>query len=112
MKLNPETNGYWLIDVAEQGTYEIELHQWDKPANKALDASTARVQVGDITATAEVPPNATSIGFRMQLQKGPTRMQTWLRSDDGTERGAFYIYVKRIAEDLITATAIDGDLKE
>jgi arylsulfatase A-like enzyme len=93
---NPETNGYWVIDVAEAGSYEIELCQWDKPAEKTLDAATARVQIGEVQAEAEVPAGAASITLEMDLPAGQAKMQTWLRAKDGTERGAFFVYAKKL----------------
>lgn len=96
IRRNPVTNGYWMIDVAEAGTYELELFQWDRPANKVLDAVEARAAVGDVTAQADVPAGATSVKLQVELPKGPAKMQTWLREKGGTERGAFFVYAKKM----------------
>ena len=93
---NPVTNGYWMIDVAEAGNYEIELFQWDQPANKTLDAVKARAVIGDVAVEADVPAGATSVKLQMDLPKGPAKMQTWLREANGTERGAFFVYAKKL----------------
>jgi arylsulfatase A-like enzyme len=92
---NPVTNGYWMIDVAEAGKYELELFQWDKPAGKTLDAAAARVTVGEVQGEAQVPAGATSVKIEMDLPKGPAKMQTWLRDAKGVERGAFFVYAAK-----------------
>jgi hypothetical protein len=84
-----------MIEVAEAGTYELELFQWDRPAGKALDATVARVKVGEVEAQADVPAGATSVTLKMELPKGPAKMQTWLKAKNGKERGAFFVYAKK-----------------
>jgi hypothetical protein len=32
--------------------------------------------------------------FTAQLERGTAELQTWLFSQDGTERGAYYVYVE------------------
>ena len=93
---NPVTNGYWMIDVAEAGTYELELFQWDRPANKELDAVQARVSIGEAEARADVPAGASSVKLQMELPQGQAKMQTWLREANGTERGAFFVYARKM----------------
>ena len=93
---DPVGNGYWMIDVAEPGAYELELFQWDKPAGKKLDAATARVVVGDVAAQADVPAGATSVKLELELPAGPAKMQTWLKQSNGKERGAFFVYAKKL----------------
>ncbi|MCB1020980.1 MAG: arylsulfatase [Acidobacteria bacterium] len=93
---NPVTNGHWVIEVPVAGQYELELYQWDKPAEKTLDAISARAQVGDVKAEANVPAGATSVKLQMELPAGQTKMQTWLHAKDGTERGAFFVYAKKL----------------
>ncbi len=91
---NPATNGYWMIEVPEAGEYEFELFQWDKPAAKTLDASTARVAVGDQEATGKVESGAASAKLTLDLPAGKARLQTWLTGGDA-ERGAFFVYVTK-----------------
>jgi hypothetical protein len=71
------------------------MFQWDKPANKVLDATSARLAVGEVKAEAKVPSGATSVKFKLTLPKGPAKLQTWLREANGTERGAFFVYAYR-----------------
>ncbi len=93
---SPAVNGYWMIDVAEAGAYELELFQWDRPAQKELDAARARVVVGEIEADAEVPAGAASVTLQVELPKGPAKMQTWLTEAGGAQRGAFFVYAKKL----------------
>ena len=43
----------------------------------------------------------TAVLFRMRLKKGKTKMQTWFTDKDGTSRGAYYVYVKRLSEEEV-----------
>ncbi len=92
---NPKTNGYWMIEVPEAGRYRFELYQWDKPAEKKLDATTASVKVGDAEATAKVERGATSVPIELDLPAGEAKLETRLKGPSG-ERGAFYVYVTRL----------------
>ena len=92
----PAVNGTWNINVARDGTYEFDLYQRDKPAGFAIEASKASIRVGDVEAAAEVPPGASSVRFTLELPAGKTTMQTQLVAADGSTRGAFFVYAKRL----------------
>jgi arylsulfatase A-like enzyme len=91
----PQANGFWAIEVARAGKYEIALRQLPAEANTAIQADRARVKVGDVEADKPVPDGATSVTFTVELKAGKCRLQTWLSdSKKGVERGAFYVEVK------------------
>ena len=37
-----------------------------------------------------------AIVFRTSLRAGSARLQTWLTDENGTKRGAYYVYVTRV----------------
>ena len=64
---------------------------------KALSIATAKITVGEFTATAGPDEGNRSITFTVDLKKGPTELQTWLRDADGQEIcGAYYVTVTRL----------------
>jgi len=93
---NPLTNGYWDVEVEQAGVYELTLYQHDQPAEYPLDAVEARATIGVVEATASVEPGSASVTLVLSLPAGRARMQTWLKTKSGEERGAFFVYVKRI----------------
>ena len=106
MRKAAKANGFWAVQVACDGVYEFELRRWskelDKPINanipgaKAINAVRARLKVADVDTTMPVPSDVHSVAFRTRLKAGKTRVQTWFVDADGTSRGAYYLYVKRL----------------
>jgi arylsulfatase A-like enzyme len=90
-----DANGFWALDVARAGTYEITLRQQPTQAAFPIDATSARVKIGDAEHAKPVPPGATGVSFRVELGVGKTRLQTWLDGKDGRTRGAYYVELKR-----------------
>ena len=110
-------NGFWVLDVAETGTYEFTLRRWPLETGLALNASLppgeavdggkpqpagvsiqftkARIKVGDEELSAPVDPGQQDVKFTFDLEPGEFRMQTWLEDSEGTTRGAYYVYVTR-----------------
>lgn len=87
-------NGFWAIEVARGGQYEITLRQQPAAAPCPIQASTARLTVGGIDVTQPVATGAAAVTFRAELKAGKTRLKTWLTERDGDTRGAFYVEVK------------------
>ncbi len=92
----PAVNGTWNIQVTQAGTYEFELYQRDKPANFPIEAAEAMLRVGEMEQSAPVEPGASSVGFTMELSAGKTTLHSRFAAKDGSERGAFFIYAKRL----------------
>lgn len=90
-------NGHWEIEVARAGTYEFTLRRQPAEAAFPLGSPTARLRVGEMNASADVPEGATSVTLTLRLPSGPARMQTWL-ADAATSRsrGAFFVEVRRL----------------
>ena len=110
-----KANGFWAVHVARDGMYEFALRRWpvevDRPINaaipggKAISATNARLKIAPVSAFAEstgvdvskpISKDAHAVTFKVQLKAGKTRLQTWFTDDEGTSRGAYYVYVKRL----------------
>ena len=99
-------NGFWAVEVARDGTYEFALRRWpievDAPINaaipggKGIGATKARLEIADVDVSMPVSEDARAAVFQVSLKAGKTTLQTWLIDDDGTSRGAYYVYVKRL----------------
>jgi len=113
----PDANGFWAVD-ARAGRYKIELRRWPREAAAALGApyaleagnrettagraiegiEKARLRIGAIDRTIDVDATAPAATFDLRLPAGPAELQTWLISKDGSERGAYFVYVERIGK--------------
>jgi arylsulfatase A-like enzyme len=89
-------NGYWAVNVEQAGSYEVTLRRWPAQLDKPLEATMARVQVGEVSAELEVDAAATHASFKLDLPAGPARLQSWLSLPDGKQRGAFFVYIRRL----------------
>lgn len=92
----PAVNGTWNVQVTQPGTYEFELFQRDRPADYPIEAAEAGIKVGDAEGSVTIEGGATSAVIQLELPAGKTTMDTVFRTADGTERGAFYVYAKRL----------------
>jgi len=111
-------NGFWVVDVASEGTYEFSLRRWPEETGEPLNASLpktrpvpggdgypegvvinfvkARMRIGDQEKEKNVDKNAMDVKFRFELSPGITRLQTWLTDEDDVERGSYYVYIKKL----------------
>ena len=100
-----EANGFWAVDVARAGVYEIALRRWpieaDAPITaalakgKAIAATHARLKIGGVDETKPIPENAHAVTFEVRLKAGQTRLETWFVDEkSGKSRGAYYAYVR------------------
>ncbi|HAV62407.1 MAG TPA: N-acetylgalactosamine 6-sulfate sulfatase, partial [Verrucomicrobiales bacterium] len=90
-------NGYWMVDIAEAGEYEFTLRRQPRQAGFPLQATSARIQLGDANASTDVAEDARQATLTLKVPAGPARMQTWLRNEAaGKTRGAFFVEAKRL----------------
>lgn len=115
-------NGYWTIDVAQAGEYEVSLRRYpiesglkfsDSPAGytyedepglnsevpegKSIAFTTAKVRVGDeMSDEVAIDMNSEQVNVNVNLKKGKTRLWSYLSDESGNETGAYYAYVKRL----------------
>jgi arylsulfatase A-like enzyme len=101
-----KANGFWAVNVDRDGTYEFSLRRWpievDAPINapipggKAIRATGARLRIANVDMSRPVPKDAKEVTFRVKLNAGKTRLETWLADEKEGGRGAYYVYVKRL----------------
>ncbi|MEL6593849.1 MAG: sulfatase/phosphatase domain-containing protein, partial [Bacteroidota bacterium] len=106
-------NGDWAVEFAQSGTYEFELWRWPEesklaitaglpvkaavpggkpsPAGNALPIKQARLEIAGQSMQAEVPAEATSICFQMQVEAGPTMIKTYFEGEGDLRLGAYYV---------------------
>ncbi|VGO22691.1 arylsulfatase [Pontiella sulfatireligans] len=81
------TKGYWNLDVAQDGEYEIELRRWPEESDKtlidsmdgksekgAVPVAKVRLQVGDFDQTVDVKQEDKLVRFRVNLKRGATQL--------------------------------------
>ena len=118
--LNGAANtGFWNVKVAEAGTYTIELRRWprevDRPITaelpagqpvpgakafretpgKSIKPTKARVKIGDQIQEMKIPKDAKQVTFSIKLEAGPKQLRASFIDDQGTEHGAYFVYVQK-----------------
>lgn len=116
--MNGKANlGFWNVNVAEAGDYEVRLRRWPEtsglalnaklapgdpvPGTKAyrmtdgkkLDIRSASLEVGDVKQQQDVSGESTEVVFNMTLPAGKTRMTATFETAAGELFGAYYAYV-------------------
>ncbi len=89
-------NGFWAVDVSNAGKYAFTLRCRPAGVERPLQADTARIKIGGFETTQPIDADAASATLAVDLPAGPTELQTWLRSEDGSSRGAYYVEVRRL----------------
>jgi arylsulfatase B len=110
----PAANGFWAVE-ARAGRYTFELRRWPRELDLPLNAAytppagnrettpgraitgirKARLRIGAVDKTVDVDETKAAVTFTADLPAGPVELQTWLIGADGSERGAYYVYVRR-----------------
>ena len=92
---------YWAIEVEQGGEYEISLRRWPVEADKGINDGTygkafaynqARLRIGDVDETKEIPEGAKEVTFRVTLKKGVTKLAPTFIGADLTAT-PYYAYV-------------------
>ncbi|MDA1137845.1 MAG: arylsulfatase [Planctomycetota bacterium] len=94
IRTGPFNNGFWAVDVELSGNYVITLRRWPKQENKSVEAISAKLKIGDQEAEINAAEDATGVQFKLKLEKGPTKLETWLTTKDGKVRGAYFVEVE------------------
>jgi hypothetical protein len=95
---DPVANGYWSVEIERAGRYAITLRTRPEQVSHPISAERARLRVGEDEVESEAQPDSASITLSIDLPAGPARLQTWLMSPEGTERGAYFVTVERLRE--------------
>lgn len=88
-------NGAWAVTVVDKGTYVFELRHYPREADKPLEWTGAKIQVGETVTEQAVDPAAKFARFQFDLEPGDYDLQTWL-SDDDQSGGALFVYVSKL----------------
>jgi len=92
---------HWALEVERSGDYEISLRRWPVEADKGINDGTygkafsfkkARMRIGDIDETIEIPDGAKEVTFRVRLDKGITKLAP-VFIGGGLEATPYYAYV-------------------
>ncbi len=92
---------HWAIEVAQDGDYEISLRRWPVEADKAINDGTygkaysyqqARMLIGDVDITKDIPEGAKEVTFKVSLKKGITNLAPIFISPDRSAT-PYYAYV-------------------
>jgi arylsulfatase B len=110
----PVANGVWTLHVQRTGRYRFELCRWpketaleinspllngdnrEKTPGKAIQAVEAGMDLGGMRSKVSVSRTDRAAVFERRVEAGPADLKTWFREADGTERGAYYVYVTRL----------------
>ena len=74
---------FWAIEVEHDGEYEISLRRWPVEADKGINDGTygkafnytkARMEIGDVDQTVDIPAGAKEVTFKVKLKKGVTKL--------------------------------------
>ena len=92
---------FWAIEVEQDGEYEISLRRWPVEADKGINDGTygkafnykqARMEIGDVDQTKDIPVGAKEVTFKVTLKKGVTKLAPTFIGPDLTAT-PYYAYV-------------------
>ncbi len=111
----PVANGFWAVHISQPGRYRFELRRWPKELDLAIDApytdplpnmektpgiaisaSRAQLTIGAVDQTTPIRSGDKYAEFLISLPQGPAELRTTFHAEDGTQRGAYYVYVERL----------------
>ncbi len=117
---DPDSFGFWNVDVTEAGDYEIELRRWPEETDTAITAgmepgedvpgvpayrttpgvafpaTKAWLKIGGQELTLPVEEGAKGVTFKLSLETGPDELWAKFLDAEGKELGAYYAYVKKL----------------
>jgi len=114
VKRGERTDGFWAVEIIEDGIYEFSLRRWPKEVNKPISyvvsadndkpqfnfksTTTARLKIADYDQSKPVNLDDSEVKFQVNLKEGDTRVQAWFINgmDDGQTQGVYYVYVEKI----------------
>jgi len=94
IRRGPFNNGFWAVDIERAGNYTITLRRWPKQEEKSVEAVSARIKIAGQESETKVTEKATGAQFKLKLEKGPAKLETWLTTKDGKVRGAYFVEVE------------------
>lgn len=95
---NAPGNGFWAVDFRQSGDYQITLLDRPPYVRHPIAGPRARLVIGDREWVQDVPTGATAAVFRVRLEAGPSRLQTYLMDGDTELRGAYFVEIAYVDE--------------
>jgi uncharacterized sulfatase len=93
-------NGFWALDVKRKGRYQVQLSRYPNDAYKPMGADLAKISLGTETHTKKIRPEDETVTFELDLDKGPVRLQSWLRDKiTKRERGSYFVSCTLLSAD-------------
>jgi arylsulfatase A-like enzyme len=112
-------NGYWLIDVQQEGEYQIELRRWPresdlkfnqtipkqgvesdwydaKPAGIELKIDKAILDIEGLHLEKSIDMTSKKVEFKAYLSEGRQHLQAAFVNSENIDFAAFYVYIKKI----------------
>jgi hypothetical protein len=119
VELGERADGWWAVEVAAAGDYEITLRRWPPEVNRPISdglsvsritkagqkpaeikgVNLARVTLAGRDLTQPIPPDAVEVVFRTPLPLGQTRLQAWFINDQalgGATFGVYYVRLRKV----------------
>ncbi|WP_206028623.1 arylsulfatase [Thalassoroseus pseudoceratinae] len=89
-----KANGFWAVDVAKAGTYEITARMRPSYIDEtpALNTQIMRVRCGDVEKTVATQPTDKEATLQIELPAGPARLQIWLGAE-AKSPGPYFVEV-------------------
>ncbi len=88
----------WLLEIERQGRYEITLSQFPKEAPQAIKAIEGWMRIAGIEESSKIDKPTNEITFTVDLQVGPTQLETAFIEADGKRTSAYYGYLRYIGD--------------
>jgi len=93
---DPLSNGFWVVNVVETGTFKFILRTRPSHAPGPIYASHAQVQAGGHNVETDLNPEAALATLTLELSRGVHHLQTFLTNAEGQTRGAYFVEVRRL----------------
>jgi arylsulfatase A-like enzyme len=110
--------GFWDVEVAEAGDYEVTVHLLPPPAKPTTAPSdiagadarpagaelpaarTAHLRIGDVVMERPLEPNQKSVKFTgVKLPAGPAKIEAWIATGDETV-GARFVEILNLGQPI------------
>ncbi len=90
-------NGYWTLYVRRAGRYRISLYRWPRVLNRPADRVRARIKIAGQEVEKAMDRSEVAATFELELPQGPCELTTWLTRPDGSEHGAYFVWIERLS---------------
>lgn len=124
LRRGDRSNGRYSVQIEKEGNYQFSLRRWPResgagicqsvprhipvddftafdeklapfPPGKAFDIVQATVKVGEQQRSVSVQATDQEARINLQLPSGTSTLQTWFKTKQGEQFGAFYVYIQR-----------------